>query len=486
MLHRQATPWRLLCAFGQLIIIPTIVHGVSFEIPASPPSTASKQLIAAPIGVSLEFFTFPGYMNDVAATATCLKNLGDVMGEMPPVRIGGTTQDRATYDASLAEPVSYSVADPADAPQTLTFGPSFMSLAGSYEGPVTLGLNRRLDNIDNTVAAATVAIEEMGNLYAIELGNEPNFFTGSDPIAGGSWDASKDRTSQISWQNSVGDRLAKTDIIQAGVFFGVGDYSIQNLIAQEGDAAQYVRSYCSHNYPQSQSNADLARLMSHSSIAENISPWKGEVEAAAGAGKPIVMGETNSATQGGGGISPTFGAGLWLMDYILQSLVIGIESLFFHQGTIGNCQYCWWGRYSMGAPYYGAYFAALALSGADQIAPLDTASTAYAGYVMYKDSKSVRVLLYNSDYYTSGTRGRETFTLTGLGASSVTNVTAKRMTAPSATARQDRGEVPSIAGQTFEDGTCVLLGEEGREEGTVSGGSVSFVVAASEAVLVYL
>ncbi|KAK2741184.1 hypothetical protein FQN55_008447 [Onygenales sp. PD_40] len=383
-------------------------------------------------------------MNDVTATATCLKNLGDVMGEMPPVRIGGTTQDRATYDASLAEPVSYSVADPADAPQTLTFGPSFMSLAGSYEGPVSLGLNRRLDNIDNTVAAATVAIEEMGNLYAIELGNEPNFFTGSDPIAGGSWDASKDRTSQISWQNSVGDRLAKTDIIQAGVFFGVGDYSIQNLIAQEGDAAQYVRSYCSHNYPQSQSNADLARLMSHSSIAENISPWKGEVEAAAGAGKPIVMGETNSG------------------------------------------QYCWWGRYSMGAPYYGAYFAALALSGADQIAPLDTASTAYAGYVMYKDSKSVRVLLYNSDYYTSGTRGRETFTLTGLGASSVTNVTAKRMTAPSATARQDRGEVPSIAGQTFEDGTCVLLGEEGREEGTVSGGSVSFVVAASEAVLVYL
>ena len=44
-----------------------------------------------------------------------------------------------------------------------------------------------------------------------------------------------------------------------------------------------------------------------------------------------------SATCGGGGISPTFGAGLWVLDYTLQSAVKGIERLYFHQGTIGNC-----------------------------------------------------------------------------------------------------------------------------------------------------
>lgn len=64
-----------------------------------------------------------------------------------------------------------------------------------------------------------------------------------------------------------------------------------------------------------------------------------------------------TATQGGGGISPTFGAGLWIVDYVMQAVLLGSEvsnpnpqyadiaeipafqALFFHQGTIGNCEY---------------------------------------------------------------------------------------------------------------------------------------------------
>lgn len=49
-----------------------------------------------------------------------------------------------------------------------------MSLAAQYSGKVILGLNRRLNNIANSIAAAKVAKQSMGNLDAIELGNEPN------------------------------------------------------------------------------------------------------------------------------------------------------------------------------------------------------------------------------------------------------------------------------------------------------------------------
>ena len=45
----------------------------------------------------------------------------------------------------------------------------------------------------------------------------------------------------------------------------------------------------------------------------------------------------DSATCGGGGISPTFGAALWIIDYVLQSALIGVDRLYFHHGTIGNC-----------------------------------------------------------------------------------------------------------------------------------------------------
>lgn len=114
----------------------------------------------------------------------------DLTGTWPPLRIGGTTQyvqpllqdndllishrDRATYDASSTEAVTYTVASSADAPQTLTYGPSFISLAATYAGKVIIGLNRRLDDISNTISAALLVQRKMDNLYSIELGNEPN------------------------------------------------------------------------------------------------------------------------------------------------------------------------------------------------------------------------------------------------------------------------------------------------------------------------
>ena len=82
-------------------------------------------------------------------------------------------RDRATYDPKLTAAVNYTVASAADAPASLTYGPSFFTLAAALPGDVTLGLNRRLNNQTNTLAAASTAQGIMRNLYAIELGNEP-------------------------------------------------------------------------------------------------------------------------------------------------------------------------------------------------------------------------------------------------------------------------------------------------------------------------
>lgn len=204
------------------------------------------------------------------------------------------------------------------------------------------------------------------------------------------------------------------------------------------------------------------------------------------------------ATQGGGGISPTFGAALWILDYVLQTVLLGTNALYFHQGTIGNCehtihvsrklsnppgQYCWWGRYDMGSPYYGAYFATMALANADQVAPLDSQDSAYAAYAIYKSGAPVKVLLYNSDYYTTGERSTQTYTLSGVTGSSLS---AKRLTAPYATSRVDQGQNPTVAGQTFANGTCTIQGTEVVETATVSAGKATFTVGASEALLVFL
>ena len=138
----------------------------------------------------------------------------------------------------------------------------------------------------------------------------------------------------------------------------------------------------------------------------------------------------------------------------------------------------------MGAPYYGAYFATMALAGADHIAPLDSQTTAYAAYAIYSSGSPVRVLLYNSDYYTTGTRTAQTFVLSGL--SGLSTVTAKRLTAPYATSRVDQGGNPTVGGQTFANGTCTIQGTPVVETATVSGAKATFTVSASEALLVYL
>jgi hypothetical protein len=128
--------------------------------------------ITNPSNFSFEFFAFPSYFTNVTATNQCLSNWKDLTGVWPPIRIGGTTQDRARFDSQTPAYVVYKVASAADAPSTLTFGPSFMTLAGKYQGSVVVGLNRGKNDIGNTIAAAKAAVG-MGNLLAIELGNEP-------------------------------------------------------------------------------------------------------------------------------------------------------------------------------------------------------------------------------------------------------------------------------------------------------------------------
>ena len=224
-------------------------------------------------------------------------------------------RDRATYDSSSTSAVTYTVASSSDAPETLTYGPSFISLAASYAGEVIVGLNRRLDNITNTISAARLAKSKMDNLYSIELGNEPNcrsliahhclvkrslnviVYSESDPIAdGASWTAAADEASQVSWQTQVCGNLSATDLVSAGVYFGTSPMSIAGLTAKEGNANSFVKDYCSHNYPQSSGSYNLAALMSHSGVASQIKPFAAEVSAAKGKGKPHIFGETNSGT----------------------------------------------------------------------------------------------------------------------------------------------------------------------------------------------
>ncbi|KAH9209835.1 glycoside hydrolase family 79 protein [Leptodontidium sp. 2 PMI_412] len=477
-------------SFKQVVwlLLPVLGYGatVTYTVPSSAP-TGAATLDPAPVGVSFEFFAFPSYFTNVTATNQCLKNFQEVTGTWPPIRIGGTTQDRAKYDASTSAYVVYSVAAPTDAPANLTFGPSFMSLAATYPGTVVVGLNRGKDDIANTIAAAKVAKDRMKNLLAIELGNEPEYYTkDGQPIAlkAGTWDPPTDANSQNNWILSVGEALSTKDLIQAGNHNEAPPkWGAEELIATQNTTVKsYVHNYAHHNYP----GGSISGLMSHAGISSNINIFKADLAAAATTGKEYVLGETNSVSGGGAkDVSPLFGAALWTMDYALRASSVGIKRTYFHHGTVGLCYYCWWGRYSMGAPYYGAYAATTAMAGGSYISALDDGTTGGAVYVVYDaDGRPRKLVLYNSEYFSgSGTRGNQTFALEGLVGGSVS---VKRLSAASAGTRVDTGGVVTFGGKTFAQGTCVEGGSEVVEVVNVVDGKAAFVVAATEAVVLFL
>ncbi|KAJ0329817.1 hypothetical protein COL5a_003642 [Colletotrichum fioriniae] len=435
---------------------------VTYSVPAkvNTGGLSYAPLEAAPVGLSFEFFAFPAYFKNVTATNQCLANLKDLTGTWPPIRIGGTTQDRASYDAATSAYVVYSVANAADAPASLTFGPNFMKLAATYAGDVTLGLNRGKNNIDNTIAAAKVAVQEMKNLYAIEVGNEPEYWSGVQPIAAGGWSPALDAASQNHWDITVGNAIGKKNIIQAGN---------SNSLPPTWGAEELIAS-------------------GNATVREYVKTFDKDIASALAVNKPYIFGETNSVAGGGAAnVSPTFGAALWVMDYAVRLAMSKVSRIYFHHGTLGNNPYAFFGRYSNGNPYVGAYAATAFMAGGKHLAALDDGKSALAAYVTYDAAGApLRALLYNSNYYSgTGTRAAESFVLSGLTATAG-RVRSKRVTAASAEARQDRGGNASFGQQFFNNGTCTIGGTETFETTTVSGGQATFSVKASEALLVYL
>ncbi|KNF03331.1 hypothetical protein PSTG_03599 [Puccinia striiformis f. sp. tritici PST-78] len=383
---------------GAVAIGPKLIN-LSFDTYSVPLPIRSSH----PLGLSFEFFAFPSYLTEVLQTNQCLLNLELAYGVAPAVRIGGTTQDRAVYDPNETQPIRYSLPPGEQVPKTISFGPQFIELASRLKGPTTIGFSRQLGDLKNVGLAALTAVQKMNNLYAIELGNEPEFWGPRSPEAHGNpWTPEADSNSQIRWQQAISEKVFKRGIIQAGVFLSPPRWSVQELAPKEEKGLEYVRSFGGHAYPQSacgDSKTSLPDLMNHSRIVSFVKHYEPEVLAARKVQKPYHFSESNSATCGGHGISATFGAALWLMDYVFQSLILGVDRVYFHQGTINHSPYSFWNQTQVSPTYYGAYFTTLALRETTHISTMETSNPAVAVYALWRCQRIARLVVYHSEFH---------------------------------------------------------------------------------------
>ncbi|KAI1811210.1 glycoside hydrolase family 79 protein [Poronia punctata] len=344
-----------------------------------PTDLITNALVPDVFGYSIEPIWLDAYINTSLAS-TLLTNIANVSGKAAPIRVGGNTADQ-TYlhpTSPLPDTGNDSVALPNLTSATrFDITPHWYETWATYfpDGTELIYTLNFADNSSawaNAVAQAEAAHAALGDsLVAFELGNEIDHFINKG-WRGASWGVDeyvgqfRNLTAQITaskWyqvlkteddNNKDGEKKKKAPTFQAAVFADpplvpdqhdeLDDFSIVNLtaagIASQEQETELISSYATHLYPQStcdeprRARLSLDLLSDHSVLWRNVSQYIPQVAAADAAEAPLVMGETNSAScSGRSGISDTFGAALWTVDYVLTAAAIGIRKVFFHLGA---------------------------------------------------------------------------------------------------------------------------------------------------------
>ncbi|KXJ86313.1 hypothetical protein Micbo1qcDRAFT_219651 [Microdochium bolleyi] len=371
-------------------VMPAAGETINIDVPSG---LATRVLLPDAYGYSIEPIWIDSFITNVTKTKKLLQTIADITGKAPPIRVGGNTAD-ATYQLDTLPTGNFSVALPG-LPNAKTFNvtPEWYGTWGDYfpqgtELIYTLNLAVNTSGFANALAQAEAAHAALGDkLVMFELGNEIDHYI-NKAWRDSTWGVTtyleqfRNLTGEIvksDWykqaaQQSGGPGLVGSNTttspsgrvpkFQAGVFADppwvpdqqdeLDDFDIVNItaagIAQTeaqggGEGSEsIIGSYAMHLYPQSTCDSGrwhrmrLDLLSDHAVLWRNLSQYVPQVAAADMTGHPLVMGETNSVSCGGrSGISDTFGAALWGVDYVLTAASIGIEKVYFHLG--GNSEY---------------------------------------------------------------------------------------------------------------------------------------------------
>lgn len=167
----------------------------------SPPSNASEPIRKSFVSFSIEFSSFPDFAGNSSApnnfSYNLLRNLGNIQGTNPIIRVGGNTQDYATFDADQEAALvgSYNVNRSRDYPTTISIGPAYFDSYNTWPGfeylhGFNLGKNGSA-GLDTLVATVPLVCKALaGDKLAFwTLGNEPDLFKTSaqGPVRPASW-----------------------------------------------------------------------------------------------------------------------------------------------------------------------------------------------------------------------------------------------------------------------------------------------------------
>ncbi|TAQ87643.1 hypothetical protein B7494_g4032 [Chlorociboria aeruginascens] len=428
----------MLAALGITAQLISIVNGALIIVNTTTPTNASAVIPEAFVSYSIEFAFFPDFAGNSTFPNTfsdnLLNNLGALQGTKPYIRVGGNTQDYALYNASLSFAINGTInpARSTDYPTTVFIGPSFFESYSTwpntkYSHGFNLGLggNNSIgwETLLDTVPLACKALEG-GKLLWWEYGNEPDLYSTSSqgPVRPPTWDELTYISQWLNGTRAVKNQLAETcpDMTSdteygylAPSFAGTNNHLKPITTWNNGlDVDNDIKLISSHNYigGATQPGVSLQHtLMNHTSTVLSIASQLSLASQLSSTEIPFILGETNSLyNEGAPGLSNSFGAALWVVDFNLYCAATGIHRVHMHQGT--DYRYASWQplkteKTSIGtkSPYYGNIAVAAFLGNLStdnvQIANIQLENELEAAYAAYVDGNLKKIALINMHAY---------------------------------------------------------------------------------------
>ncbi|KAJ5624233.1 hypothetical protein N7510_000542 [Penicillium lagena] len=404
------------------------------------PQEAGDNILQPFVSFSIEFAFFPDYAGNKSHpndfSNNLLDNLASLQGIKPYIRVGGNTQDFALYDPNLKTATNGTIvpAKSTDYPYLLSIGPSFFESYSTWPDTkfshgFNLGKNgtAAVESLLATVPLACKALAD-GKLMHWELGNEPDLYIdgGAFSARPENWTESDYVTNWLTNERAIKQKMAHacpemaTDSAYtylAPSFGGINNGLDPVKTWSDGlDSDKNIRLNSMHNYMggATQPGVTLQKtLMNHTSVINSVDQHATLAKELQSdkltPGIPYILGEMNSLyNEGAPGLSNSFGAALWGVDFNLYSASQSLHRAHMHQGT--DYRYASWqpvqtNKTTKGtkAPYYGNAMVAAMLSADknDQVRvlnlPLDQdTESAYAAYV---NGNLARIAVVNMQEY---------------------------------------------------------------------------------------
>lgn len=514
--------------FGASLLAVAAAQGtLQLQFSASLPTDHSDYIDPSFAGFGIEpsnLFSFTGYDQPNALTFNLIDNLVNYTGKPPHMRIGGNTQDYMVFSPNMNQWTWINNPDAAGAgdyaPNHMLIGPRFFQAANRFpQGtPVTWGLNlayQASDYIERIVDMANQVVENTPRLHLVsfEIGNEPDLYL-QNGFRTGQWGGSVyvqqwlDRASALYQQvlrpNGIPSNFFEPGATAStiGTSFQINDMDTLGVAVQaNGSQKSYIASWNQHDYYYyigvSTYPLTLYHFMTLSTTKDQFSAWETQIKQAEATPYPYALREMGVVGPIGlEGITNTFGAALWQLNFLLYTASLNITTVQMHMTDNSNAS-AWqplemYNRQPFVRPiYYGitAFDQIIGPTCQAQVAPYDI--TAYpenyggriTAYSVYQAGQLATIVVINSNMANT-TQTKSSLTVTLNLPSSLAGQTLHLALLTNAGAEATSGTTwNGISYERSGDGTPTVVDSSDSTVTIASDGSATITVRDSQAVV---